>query len=214
MAWNSRKVLYVTKYQYKKISTQVRTYIVCSEGETMETTNVAPSKDEQQYVIKFKTRCVRCSRLQSISIKNLYPSEDVYCMYWRWNHGNDKCGTAQRWATIRNKVLMLKHTLPVEVYCRLCYVYSVSVVVILQTVQRWPEKFAERRTGIDNAAQSDRPSERIDETVHCVHTLLKDNHHDTIINLQVQLAAWYAHEASHYTIHMVLCECLQMWWCC
>ncbi len=30
-------------------------YIACSEGETTETMNEAPSKDEQRYVLKFLT---------------------------------------------------------------------------------------------------------------------------------------------------------------
>ncbi len=95
-------------------------YIACSEGETMETTNVASSKNKQRY-----------------------------------------------------KLLTLEHTLLVEIHRRLCRVYGKSVVVNLHTVEQWHKKFAKGRMSIDDAAQSGRLSETIDEMVHCVRALLK-----------------------------------------
>ncbi len=57
---------------------------------------------------------------------------------------------------------------------------------------------------------SGRLSETIDVTVCCICSLLEEDWHYTIANLQVQMAVWYSHDASHSTIHMTLCEHMLM----
>ncbi len=122
-----------------------------------------------------------------------------------------KCETMKMANTALSiKFLMLEQTRLVEVHQRLCHVYGVSVVVSLHTVEWWHKKSAKGCTSIDNAAWSGRPTERINETVHCVHALLEEDCHYTTTDSQVQMAAWYAQDVSHVTIHIILCEHLQM----
>ncbi len=137
------------------------------------------------------------------------------------------------------KFLILEHTLLAEIHYRLCCIYSTSVVVSLCAVERWHKKFAVRHTSIANAAWCGRSSETItemvcrvytalgrpplynrqfastdgstvSEVICCVHTLFEEDHCYTITNLQVQMAAQYAHDTSHSTIHKALCEYLQI----
>ncbi len=99
--------------------------------------------------------------------------------------------------------MKLKHPSSVEIHCRLCRIYDVSVVISLRIVEQWHKKFAEGHTSFDDTSQSGRPSETIDEMVHGVHALLEEDCCSTITNLQVQMTAWYARDASHGAI---LCE--------
>ncbi len=104
---------------------------------------------------------------------------------------------------------MLEHTSLVEIHGRLCCVCGASVVVLC-IVEQWHRKFVEGCTSIDDATRSGRLNEAVDDIVHWAHALLEEEHCYTITSLQVQIAAWYAHNTSHTTIHTALHEHVRM----
>ncbi len=92
----------------------------------------------------------------------------------------------------------------IEIHSRLHCVYGASVVVSLHGVEPWYKKFAEGCTSFDNT--SGRPNKTINTAVHCVHALLEEDHCYTTTNLQVQMAAWYANDASYSIVHTAFHE--------